>query len=186
MLMEKAFAKFMGSYAKLEGGQVLWALHVITGDDVIKFDREEADTSNGKQAQWKGLEMRPAPTDDNRRKCKFFYIRDKVLSDDQFFDLLITYHGSGCVLGAGTKGKDTTRTDGRPASDDGGIVPGHAYTILDVRDVGGFKLLNLRNPWGSFEWQGTSPSRSLPPARARRDRVAAVTRRRVGGETTKE
>ena len=36
-----------------------------------------------------------------------------------------------------------------------GIVMGHAYSILDVCDVDGAKLIQLRNPWGnSSEWKG--------------------------------
>ena len=36
-----------------------------------------------------------------------------------------------------------------------GIVMGHAYSILDVCDVDGTKLIQLRNPWGnSSEWKG--------------------------------
>lgn len=36
-----------------------------------------------------------------------------------------------------------------------GIVQGHAYSILDVAEVDGAKLMQLRNPWGdSTEWKG--------------------------------
>jgi calpain-15 len=40
-----------------------------------------------------------------------------------------------------------------------GIVSGHAYTILDVQryqDSQGReqKLIQIRNPWGKFEWKG--------------------------------
>lgn len=37
----------------------------------------------------------------------------------------------------------------------GGIVPGHAYSILKVIETSSkIKLINLRNPWGQFEWDG--------------------------------
>jgi calpain-15 len=42
---------------------------------------------------------------------------------------------------------------------DQGMVSGHAYTILDVRNVIDSRgrprrILQIRNPWGKFEWQG--------------------------------
>jgi hypothetical protein len=34
------------------------------------------------------------------------------------------------------------------------LVAGHAYTIIQVKEAFGNKLLNIRNPWGEFEWDG--------------------------------
>jgi calpain-15 len=36
-----------------------------------------------------------------------------------------------------------------------GIVSGHAYSLLSVYEEGNAKLFKIRNPWGSFEWEGT-------------------------------
>jgi hypothetical protein len=31
-----------------------------------------------------------------------------------------------------------------------GMVKGHAYSLLNVFDIGGVRLYQIRNPWGSF------------------------------------
>ena len=37
----------------------------------------------------------------------------------------------------------------------GGIVAGHAYTLLSVWTINGKdRVVKLRNPWGNQEWQG--------------------------------
>ena len=35
------------------------------------------------------------------------------------------------------------------------LVPGHCYTILSAYEIaGGTRLLQIRNPWGNYEWNG--------------------------------
>lgn len=38
-----------------------------------------------------------------------------------------------------------------------GLISGHAYSLLDLIDIGKAKLVRIRNPWGSAEpteWNG--------------------------------
>lgn len=35
-----------------------------------------------------------------------------------------------------------------------GIVTGHAYSVLQVYEADGLRLVELRNPWGRGEWEG--------------------------------
>ena len=34
------------------------------------------------------------------------------------------------------------------------VAQGHAYSVVAIKEIDGFKLVKLRNPWGSFEWKG--------------------------------
>ncbi|KAJ2865561.1 cysteine protease [Coemansia aciculifera] len=35
-----------------------------------------------------------------------------------------------------------------------GLVPSHAYAVLDVREAGGHRFLKAKNPWSSLRWTG--------------------------------
>lgn len=51
------------------------------------------------------------------------------------------------MLAAGSKGKGEQK-------DDKGIVSGHAYSIHSVYKYKEDTLVQVRNPWGSFEYKG--------------------------------
>ena len=92
--------------------------------------------------------------------------------DDVPFADLKRYDESSYVICASTPGVDTlTEGGGGPKGDDeGGLVPGHAYSLISAREIEltgelaghpwaqreeSVRLVKMRNPWGSFEWGGT-------------------------------
>ena len=61
---------------------------------------------------------------------------------------LTRFHKAGWLMGAGSPSGSDTNTS------DLGIVQGHAYALLAVRQEDGHQLVRLRNPWGKVEWSG--------------------------------
>lgn len=77
----------------------------------------------------------------------------EAVANGSLWARLLKYARSGFLLGASSPaGRDSD-----PPSPFG-IVFGHAYSVLDVReesDGGGVhRLIRMRNPWGSTEWTG--------------------------------
>lgn len=69
------------------------------------------------------------------------------------FETLCKWDNCGYIMCAGTPGVDDM-TKSKARRPKGGIVPGHAYTLLSAKQKGDIKLVKLRNPWGTYEWQG--------------------------------
>ena len=85
-------------------------------------------------------------------------IPSKVLNlhenQNEIWANLLASRRNGDLLGAGSlSGSDTDKNDQ-------GVVLGHAYSILDVRELEGNRLLQMRNPWGTGEWSGRWSDRS--------------------------
>ena len=116
ILLEKAWAKLNGNYARVIGGDPHEIFEVLTNAycEKIKFKKgqEEKIWSAFENAQKKGFLMTAGTTGDNYNICM----------------------------------------------EEVGLVPGHAYTVLGVKEINTFqgkqKLVNLRNPWGNGEWSG--------------------------------
>ena len=60
---------------------------------------------------------------------------------------------------AGTPGVDNYTEKGG-ARKTGGIVPGHAYSVIGCKEYKNIRLMKVRNPWGQFEWEGAWSDKS--------------------------
>ncbi|KAJ3432911.1 calpain-15 [Anaeramoeba flamelloides] len=70
------------------------------------------------------------------------------IQNGQLWSKLLNYHKHEFLIGTGSNaGSDSNKSKG-------GIIKGHAYSILKVVEMDGHQLLQLRNPWGDTEWTG--------------------------------
>lgn len=113
-LLEKAWAKLHGTYARTEGGLPSFAAGHIMGVPSESHDHDSVDTED------------------------FFKMLESA--DKRNFTMMSASHGEGEVKSAE------------------GVVSGHAYSLISIHKVKhegrDLRLLKLRNPWGSGEWQG--------------------------------
>jgi len=121
-----------------------WAFQALTGDPVMQMVLRPS-------GQWERLDIRHNKTSDNKRSVGLYASGEKHDSGDMFF-LVRKYVKAGALMGA------SIDSDGENKDDNKGLVAGHAYSVLDARSFqhngGRVNLLNLRNPWGTFEWKG--------------------------------
>lgn len=144
-LLEKAFAKWMGSYSALSGGWPALALEALTGCESLlyRFMGDEI-----KALSFRGLSLRQA----TRAGAKS-YSTGHSWTKEQFFSQLQWCDEQGYIMTLASTGQDVY-SEGQGPSDDFGIVGGHAYSLISVKLCKGFRLCQVRNPWGDFEWGG--------------------------------
>ena len=112
-LLEKAWAKINGCYAKIGcGGTPNEVFDVLTE----AYSEYYTVNKNNKDELWK----------------KMLDAKEK-----------------GYVMTAGTSG-DVYNLP----IEEMGLSPGHAYTVLDLHEINGEKVMRLRNPWGNGEYSG--------------------------------
>ena len=122
-ILEKAFAKMLGSYEALDGGYLEEGVVFLTGGRPERLYINNWSNSPSKQP-WR---------------------------KDRLWDKLVMYNNEEILMGCGI-----TSDRGEAPNEAKGLVAGHAYAILDVKETNDkkFKLIKLRNPWGQFEWKG--------------------------------
>eukprot|EP00301_Raphidiophrys_heterophryoidea_P000205 c10106_g1_i1.p1 GENE.c10106_g1_i1~~c10106_g1_i1.p1 ORF type:complete len:691 (+),score=163.56 c10106_g1_i1:113-2185(+) len=131
MLAEKAWAKFHGSYQVINNGMVPDTLCYLTGGHMDLFVIED-------QEVWASMLS-------GRLWNRLFSMFNKTSSEDGVF-----------LSCSGMQEDDKSLEIGGGAAhgSDDGLKGDHAYSVLDLKQVDGLHLMKIRNPWGSFEWQG--------------------------------
>ena len=69
-------------------------------------------------------------------------------ADKEFIRIQDRFHKGHCLVTLATGEMSETEADRA------GLVPTHAYAMLDIRIVQGTKLLQLKNPWSHLRWRG--------------------------------
>lgn len=97
----------------------------------------------------------------------------KSKSPDEVFNRIARAEKAGYILCCYTQGTHITEEQ-----QSNGLVSGHAYSLLRAEEVAGsdgrrHKILQIRNPWGGFEWKGdwSDGSRLWTPEARRRYEV---------------
>ncbi len=71
---------------------------------------------------------------------------DELNFNDMFAHVLYYCRKRSVIAASSGAGSDKEDIDG--------VVQGHAYSIISAKEVDSFQMINLRNPWGTFEWKG--------------------------------
>lgn len=123
-LVEKAFAKYHGSYSSIVGGMSHVAFYRLIGGWPMIFYLKDLETK-------------------------------EMIRNGELWNKLLKWHRKGNFLCAGSnQGSDTQRTKNN-------IALGHAYTVLQVVECYGHKMIQLRNTWGRVEWTGPWSDKSF-------------------------
>eukprot|EP00418_Pyrodinium_bahamense_P084585 CAMPEP_0179051566 /NCGR_PEP_ID=MMETSP0796-20121207/21311_1 /TAXON_ID=73915 /ORGANISM="Pyrodinium bahamense, Strain pbaha01" /LENGTH=615 /DNA_ID=CAMNT_0020748111 /DNA_START=67 /DNA_END=1914 /DNA_ORIENTATION=+ len=149
LVLEKALAKMLGSYSKLQDGHAMIAWQALTG--VL----EQRIFSRPSTGEWEEYTVDvPAQIEERRlgrvTEPPLEREEDNATFRHDDFWLRLTRWGSDHALAA-TIADLQANCFALP----NGLVPNHAYCIHQVRSLEGFRMLQLRSPWGSsLVWNG--------------------------------
>lgn len=100
-------------------------------------------------------------------------LQQERIKNGQLWADLMDYDNNGYLISASTPGEDRWTEVGGPDKA-GGLVPGHAYSLIQVKEAHNIRLVNIRNPWGAFEWDGDWCDKSPKWTKQMKDAIQPV------------
>jgi len=177
-VLEKALAKFCGSYNQLDTGDESWAWQVLTGTKeplfFLKAENLLSSLTQGhkklKALYFAGPQERSNPGWCEFKVdslCQYAFARlwrscgmkstpikwgQALLchkeSSDSLFKTLAVFDQANCLMSA------AVNSDSEVHREDG-LCEGHSYSVLQLQKVYGKCMIQLRNPWGDGSgWNG--------------------------------
>ena len=167
MLLEKAFAKFCGSYGNLAsnclpeqqehleqpGGQAGWALQVLTGNMTVRYFR----AGEWRQSWWEHQKH----YEDGREPLRWQYASnwDRHEKEDVWQWLLERSFAKDPSRTISVTWVNHMQQEDWEAVPGVGLLTDQVYSLLglyqeELDDGSPIRLLKLRNPWGRKEWNG--------------------------------
>ena len=108
---------------------------------------------NGNYVNIIGGNFCPVKTDAFSGPCHTYSV--SALSDDQIWGHVYNATQNKWFLSAGTTSGSNSENN------QWGIVLGHQYTLIGGYEVGGKRIIKLRNPWGSHDYKAWNSSCSV-------------------------
>ena len=75
-----------------------------------------------------------------------------MIKNGRLWDILKNTDEEGFLISASTIGEERWNDLGNLEEEENNLLPGHSYSILQVKEFKNNGLINIRNPWGNFEW----------------------------------
>ena len=150
IVAEKAWAKYHGCYETIESGQTDDTLAYLTGgcSQTIHLHDHEIQKRQNEGKLWTDL-LRIRSRENPEVHMNVF-----MTAEDAIIDADVKPNKKGGKAGGSAKGDLDPSLLTAEERAEGGLVTGHAYSVLRMEEVEGNKIIQVRNPWGKYEWQG--------------------------------